>query len=219
MTIREQIIQYLKAHPEGIDDDRLSEALGLKARQQANIRCRKLADEGLVIRRSVHGKIHNFWANVDPISIEQPSIPRTPSALSSWFWEGNVQATVVNYLVSHNYLIRSVADTASRQTGKDIIAERKGKPLWITVKGYPKGTEKTSPSTQAGHWFKQAIFDVIAYRGESASIELGVALPDYPRYRSLAAKIKWFQPVARFTYFWVQKDGFVQLEQLESIDH
>jgi hypothetical protein len=30
MTIEERIIDYLQNHPEGVDDDRLTEALGLR---------------------------------------------------------------------------------------------------------------------------------------------------------------------------------------------
>ncbi len=33
MTIRDQIIDFLKSHPEGIDDDDLAFNLGLKSRQ------------------------------------------------------------------------------------------------------------------------------------------------------------------------------------------
>lgn len=79
------------------------------------------------------------------------------------------------------------------------------------MKGYPKGTEKTRPSTQAGHWFKDVIFDVIEYRGESAEAELAVALPDYPCYRALAGKITWFQAAAKFTYYWVQENGDIKI--------
>jgi hypothetical protein len=31
--------------------------------------------------------------------------------------------------------------------------------LWVTVKGYPKGTLKTNPSTQVVHWLNNAFFD------------------------------------------------------------
>jgi len=191
----------------------LAEALNLKSRHQANKRCRQLAKEGFVVRRVVNGKIHNFWVDGKqiefrpPVSIVKPTPPKNPSR--DWFWEGNVQAIVIRYLVSQKSLIRYAANTATREQGKDIIAERDGKQLWISVKGYPKGIDKTKPSTQAGHWFKQAIFDMIQYRGESDNLALGIALPDYPCYRSLASKITWFQPVAKFVYFWVKETGEV----------
>jgi len=218
MTIRERIVAFLQEHPEGIDDDTLAEALQLKRRQQANSRCRQLEKEGLVTRRRVGGKIHNFWVGDKQASPSQTQPTQTTPSLRAvssselWFWEGNVQAAVVGYLATQNCIIRSVADTASRQRGKDIVAERNGKPLWVTVKGYPRGTGKTHPSTQAGHWFKQAVFDIIEYRGENEIAELGMALPDFPRYRTLAQKINWFQPAAKFVYYWVQKNGEVVVE-------
>jgi len=214
MTIRQRIVDYLPKHPEGVGDDTLAETLGLSQRQQANARCRQLEKEGLVVRRRVGGKIRNFWLGstqtppLQPVSLADESgtlsYPSNP-----WYWEGNIQALVIRHLTSQHYLIRSVADTASRQQGKDIVAERNRKQLWITAKGYPIGTEKTRPSTQAGHWFKQAVFDVLVYRGESESVELGIALPDFPRYRSLADRIAWLKPLAKFVYYWVQENGTV----------
>jgi hypothetical protein len=130
----------------------------------------------------------------------------------NWFWEGNVQAQVVTYLASQKFKIMSVANTASREPGKDIVAERDGKELWVSVKGFPKGTARTQPSTQAGHWFKHAVFDILQYRGESKNNALGLALPDYPRYRTLSEKIAWLKPIAKFVYFWVQENGDVVVE-------
>jgi len=214
MTIKQSIISFLQTRPEGTDDDELARALTLKFRQQANIRCRELEKEGLVIRRKVKGKIHNFWAGKSsaPISTTTPKLSIDSPRYEPWFWEGNVQSRVVNYLVSQTNQIHSVADTASHQQGKDIIAEKSGKQLWISVKGYPKGTDKTNPSTQAGHWFKQAIFDVIEYREEDRNVSLAVALPDFRRYHFLANKISWFKPVANFIYFWVGQNGEVLSE-------
>ena len=218
MTIRERIAAFLEKHPKGVDDDVLAEALELKYRQQANSRCRQLEKEGLVIRRRVNGKIHNFWVDkkqVLPSDTQLVKVAISSKAVDGarpWFWEGNVQAAMVRYLSTQGCIIRSVADTASRQRGKDIVAERNGKPVWITVKGYPKGTIKTHPSTQAGHWFKGAIYDIIEYRGQSEIAELGMALPDYPRYRALVQKVNWFQTVAQFTYYWVQENGEVRVE-------
>jgi hypothetical protein len=147
MTTKQRIISFLQNHPEGIDDDELAKILDLSARQQANICCRELEKEGLVIRRQINGKIHNFWAGKDirsapPVERKlENSLPK----FSYWFWEGNVQEKVVEYLVTQNYQITSQADTASHQQGIDIVAKRNGISLWVSVKGYPKGTEKTNP--------------------------------------------------------------------------
>ncbi|HIJ71180.1 MAG TPA: MarR family transcriptional regulator [Planctomycetes bacterium] len=214
----------LQQHPEGIDDDILAETAVLKQRQQANSRCRQLEKEGLVVRRRVRGKIRNFWIDskqIAPLQTPLSQDPQPPKRVGakSWFWEGNVQAAVVRYLAIQGYNIRSVADTASRQPGKDIIAERSGLQLWITVKGYPRGTSKTPASTQAGHWFKSAIFDIIVYRGQSDVAQLGMALPDFPRYRSLTKKSGWFQSAATFSYYWVSKNGEISIESIGFLQH
>ncbi len=222
MTIKDRIADYLKNNPEGIDDDELAFNLGLKSRQQANKRCRELEKEGFVKRVVVNGKIHNFWTeNYYPKTaplmqtqvIKQPDEKlrqpvETPKS-SHWFWEGNVQSKVINFLVSQKYHIRSVADTASHQTGIDIIAEKNGKKLWVSVKGYPRGTEKTNASTQSRHWFIHAIFDIIEYRERDKEAFLAVAFPDFPSYRNLAKKITWLKSAAKFVYIWVKEDGSV----------
>jgi hypothetical protein len=157
MTIKERIAEYLKKHPEGVDDDLLARNLNLSARQQANSRCRDLEEEGLVERRKVRGKIHNFWIGGESRGETKASTPAKEltavkkSKTENWFWEGNVQAQVVGYLAGRGYSIMSVADTASHQRGKEV---------WVSAKGFPEGTAKTHPSTQAGHWFKQAVFDI-----------------------------------------------------------
>jgi hypothetical protein len=226
MTVRDRIISYLQRHPEGVDDDDLADALGLSRRQHSNNLCRGLRDQGLIQRRDVDGKIRNFW--VGGTSVAQPPRPSpkprvaevAPGAVpkpdvdkkQNWYWEGNVQARVVTYLAAQGCKIVSVADTASHQTGVDIIAEKSGTPLWVTVKGYPTGTAKTHPTVQAAHWFEEALFDVLEYRQDSEERLIAVALPDFPRYRSLAAKISWFKPVARFAYFWASENGGIDAE-------
>jgi hypothetical protein len=208
-TIRDRILEYLSQHPEGVDDDELARALKLKARQQANSRCRQLAAEGIVERRRVRGKLHNFL--IDPEKPIAPRIQPEPTEQQPWFWEGNVQDVVIEYLQSQEYRIVRFADTASRQPGKDIEAESDAGPLWVTVKGYPEGTPRTRPSTQASHWFKQALFDIVAWHGENPEAELAFALPDFSRYRDLAARVAWLQPVARFSFIWVMEDGTVEV--------
>jgi hypothetical protein len=217
MTIKERIISFLRNHPEGIGDDDLAKALNLRYRQQANMRCRELERESRIIRRQVEGKIHNFWVgDAFPHAPSMPSKKQHPrnnfSKSEDWFWEGNIQSKVVNFLKTQGFQIQSVADTASHQQGIDIVAEKEGKSLWVTVKGYPHGTDKTNPSVQASHWFKRAIFDIIEYRERDKEAALAVALPDFPRYRSLAEKITWLKPVAKYAYFWVNENGKVSVE-------
>lgn len=216
MTIVDRIVAYLQVHPEGADDDQLAMVLGLKQRQQANSRCRRLAAEGIIERGSVGGKIRNRWVGGgrDPVAIHSDSPSEVESSLTRpWFWEGNVQAQVITHLKAKGYNILRAANTASKEQGKDIEAFDKGVALWVTVKGYPNGTPRTRPSTQAGHWFKQAMFDILVWHGESPDAKLGLALPDFPRYRKLAEKVAWFQSIARFTYYWVHSDASIEIQE------
>lgn len=210
MTNREKIINFLKRHPEGIDDDDLSVQLQVFPRQQVNQICRKLEKRGLVIRRSKHGKIHNFWNEIAIPNDLKANWESCNNAIQidddePWHWEGNVQSVLVKKLVRDGFKILSVADTAKKTPGKDVIAEKEGVELWVTVKGYPKKTSKTSAPTQASHWFKDAIFDVIKYREEGKHVDIGAAFPDYPTYRRLAEKIAWLESAANFQYFWIKE--------------
>lgn len=62
------------------------------------------------------------------------------SAPRPWFWEGNVQAAGGAFLIDEGWRITHQVDTASRERGKDIEAERAGTTLWVTE----AGVEQTS---------------------------------------------------------------------------
>lgn len=59
-TREQRILEYLRSHPEGVDDDALSAALSISPRQSVNSASRSLAARGLVDRIVADGKIHNF---------------------------------------------------------------------------------------------------------------------------------------------------------------
>ena len=215
MTKKDEIIKFLKDNPNGIDDDKLSIVLGLKHRQQANSICRQLEIEGLIKRPQVNGKIQNFWIgnkkNIDiSYSIQEDNNQKSDEHL--WFWEGNIQLKVVDYLVASGFEILSIANTASHERGVDIIARLKKKELWITVKGYPTGTDRTNPTTQASHWFKEAVFDIIDYRNQNINLDLGIALPNCKRYHSLSEKTSWLKNVSGFRFYWVDEYGKLSIE-------
>lgn len=140
--------------------------------------------------------------------------PMTPhqhdSAPRPWFWEGNVQAAVTAFLEGDGWSITHAVDTASRERGKDVEATRAGATLWVTVKGYPESTPRTTPSTQARHWFSAALFDVILWREEDSNAEIAIALPAMRTYQRLAERTRWFRSAARCRYIWVTESGVVR---------
>lgn len=64
-TQRERVLAYLRAHPDGADDDLLACELGIAHRQAVNQTCRQLASTGVLVRRHdpAAGKIVNRLAD------------------------------------------------------------------------------------------------------------------------------------------------------------
>src|SRR5688572_26390154 len=65
VTNKEEIFDLIKGHPEGLDDDDISEMTGIQPRQQVQQLCNQLADSRRIRRRTVEKagkrrKIHNF---------------------------------------------------------------------------------------------------------------------------------------------------------------
>jgi hypothetical protein len=97
--------------------------------------------------------------------------------------------------------------------GAERLRGNNGRELWVTVKGYPKGTSKTSPSTQARHWFSHAIFDLILYRSERQDVVLAAAFPDnFKTYQNLATRVGWLKETLPFTLFWIESDGGIRTQ-------
>jgi hypothetical protein len=215
MTNLDLILQFLKHNKLPLCDDCLSEKTGIKPRQTIYQLCSRLAKEKSVFRNSSRcsgcGKVKitnsiNFNIPLDKPEPDQPDIV----SHRPWYWEGNIQAKLVSFLAKEDYKITRVADTKSRESGKDIEAiTPDGKILWVSVKGWP---EKT-PNIQGRHWFSQALFDIILYRDESKEIELALAFPDgFQTYLNLATRIKWFKETAKFKIFWISEQGSIRID-------
>lgn len=132
---------------------------------------------------------------------EAPPIQRAGDPTAPWYWEGNVQATVARFLASEGWAIESVADTASRQRGIDLVATNGARRLAVEVKGYP-GTfyargeragqpKPTAPTNQARHWFAQALLAAVLTGGSREQVEIALAFPDMPRFRDLIVRTEW----------------------------
>ncbi|MGI8796793.1 MAG: hypothetical protein ACR2IR_09490 [Acidimicrobiia bacterium] len=138
---------------------------------------------------------------------------------ADWFWEGNVARAVASHLETEGWAITFIADTASRQRGVDVLAEKDGRVLAVEVKGFPSkayadprraGEQKrTSPSTQANHWFAQALLAAMKYRGDRPDADIAVAFPDYSTYRRLLARTRASLDLLRLGVYLVREGGVV----------
>lgn len=139
----------------------------------------------------------------------------------SWHTEAHVQASVVAWLAGRGWRVLSVADTASRQHGIDIVAEQGGRTVGIEVKGYPSRAyadparssepKRTQPSNQATHWYSQAVLAAMRLRGRRPEMESVIALPDFSRYRNLFLETESSLSSAQIRVWWVDAHGNVEV--------
>jgi Holliday junction resolvase-like predicted endonuclease len=217
MTVADDVMQALRERPEGMTDAELAALLG-KRHQHINQTCRMLADQGLIIRDNAYGGIVNKVSGEAP---ERPTREPPPSATSTaeeWTWEGNVQSRIVTHLAKTGWNIIAVANTAQRERGVDIIAERDGQRMLVEVKGWPSAMyargeragqpKPTQPTLQASHWFAELLTSLIR-RGAEHGSRLAMGLPDMPRYRTLLGEAAWALERLDITVYLVTAEGAV----------
>jgi hypothetical protein len=190
MTRRDEVLTLLARNPDGLTDAELAQLTGA-SHPTINQTCRQLAAEGLIRRDDADRPIMNFGTGVQP-----PHRPAGTPHRPDWFWEGNVQAGMVRYLSAQGAVIRSVADTASKARGTDVVASLAGRVLHIEVKGWPSETyadarragevKRTQPTVQASHWFAGAVLSALRLRSKNPDDRVLIVFPDFPRYRNLS---------------------------------
>ena len=83
MTNKEEVFDLIQGHPEGLDDDDISDLTGITPRQQVQQLCNQLASSRRIRRESVEKtgkrrKIHNFPTNEND-SLSAPSFKESES--------------------------------------------------------------------------------------------------------------------------------------------
>jgi Holliday junction resolvase-like predicted endonuclease len=139
---------------------------------------------------------------------------------SPWHTEAHIQAAVVIALEASGWRILSQADTATKERGIDVVAARGAQVAGIEVKGFPTRTyadprrqaetKPTQPSTQAGHWYSQAVLAAMRLRTRNPEYLSIITLPDFPRYRRLFAETRSSLEAAGIQVWWVQASGTVE---------
>jgi hypothetical protein len=222
MTVADDVIRALGGNPAGMTDAELATMLA-RGHQHINQTCRLLADQGLIVRATTNGGIVNrLRGDVPPVRVAQPEPAGTAS---DWAWEGNVQSRGATYLAATGWFIIRVADTAQRERGVDIIAERDKQRLLVEVKGWPSSTyahgehagqpKPTQPGLQATHLFAEGLTTLIR-RGAAPGSRLALALPDMPRYRTLVAQAAWALDRLDITVYLVTAGGAVEMWKQEN---
>lgn len=124
-----------------------------------------------------------------------PQLPSSLPNMKPWPWEGSVQEIFASMLVRHGWKIESLADTARKARGVDVLATREDRLLGAEVKGYPSTnyadparaheTKKARPSTQARHWYAEGVLAALLLLESQPDRESLLVLPDNLRYQGL----------------------------------
>ncbi|TDQ05839.1 hypothetical protein EV186_1011817 [Labedaea rhizosphaerae] len=191
------MLRLLADHPEGLTDADLARLTGA-LHPAINQVCRQLAAEQLIHRDDAFRPIVNRSTGALPSLVA--AAPRSDSGYQDeWFWEGKVVGLVVQHLGRLGAYVRSVADTATKARGTDIVATLDGRTLHIEVKGWPSTVyadparahekKRTNPTVQAKHWMAEAVFSALRLRAKHGDDRVVAAFPSFPRYESLAAEV------------------------------
>lgn len=218
MTVTEQVPAALRGSGAELTDAEIARLVD-KGHQHVNQTCRRLAEQGLIVRDSSLGSITKRVATDPPTRARSAMRPQSAPVAEDRSREGNVQSRVVAYLAGTGWTIVSVADTARRDHGIDVVAEQDGVQLMVGAKGWPSTTyargkragqlKPTQPNLQATHWFAEGLATLIR-RGAEPNSRLALALPDMPRYRSLRAEAGWALRRLNMIVYLVEAAGSVQ---------
>lgn len=165
---------------------------------------------------------------IDNWRARQPPAPpvRTPSRTESqtefeWHTEEHTQQLLVAWLRQEGWTIVSTANTATRERGVDVVAERLGERLGVEVKGYPSrhyvngpkiGQLKvTPPESQAPKWFAHALVPAMTLRGREPDSRSAMCFPEFPVYRKLFRETAASTKAAGIEIWLVHADGTVEI--------
>jgi len=167
------------------------------------------------------GKITSGGAEAGEIA---PSpVAESARGEGDWHTEARVQAMVVEHLVREGWHIVRSSDTATRERGIDVEATRESKAIAVEVKGFPgRGyadprraaeRKRSQPSTQAKVWYSLAVSAAMITRTKMPEARSVIALPDFPRYRTLFRDTASQLRKCEIELWWVAIDGTVTVAE------
>lgn len=158
------------------------------------------------VERGLYRRVERAGSEPRKPPVKEESEPaRSPTPDSGdthleWHWEGNIQAAMVSYLASERWAIKSVANTAAREHGVDILADKDGHRIAVEVKGYPSlyyvrgpkqgERKKTAPPLQARVWYSDLLLSTMLLLNEGKHDQVVMCLPAVGTYESLVDRTK-----------------------------
>lgn len=143
-------------------------------------------------------------------------------AVKQWPWEGAVQNVFADVLLQHGWEIESLANTATKARGVDMLARKADRSLGAEVKGYPSvgyedparagETKRSSPSGQARNWYAKGVLAALMLREAQPERASLLVLPDAPRYRDLLTATRTGLTAAEVHVVLLRRDGLIDCE-------
>lgn len=206
-TVIDRVAAALVRQPGGVPVGDLARQLGLSYQGVRNEIERAGAAHGVWIDRSCSPVVARLRSD-GPSGAGRPfasaigarrAMPTSFDESREPDWEGNVQARICRWLLDEGWDLEQVADTASRERGTDVVAQRDGQRVHIEVKGWPSllyadpsrqaEVKRTEPTNQALHWFAGATHSCLRLREAHPADRVAMVFPDRPRYRKLVGEI------------------------------
>jgi len=200
MRVADDVLRALRARPAGMTDAEIAAMLH-KNHSQVNQVCRRLVDQGLLIRDGCAGGIISKARGGAPPVQVPAARTEASSASTGRGWEGNVEARVFTW-------------------GADIIVDQDAQRLTVEVRGWPGITysrgeragqpKLTARTLEPTHWFAQGL-TALTGRGVGAASQLALAPPDAARRRTLLTEAGWVLDRLDITVFLVAAEGTVEM--------
>jgi hypothetical protein len=215
MTHAERILDFLRSHPEGADDDQLAAALHIPHREAVNQTCRRLAAGGQIVRRPdpVSGKLINrvMTEGYAPLPVQDVP-PRPPvrtgqvlrfrdeDALRAFAYAGELKITEDQVKQAVHAVLQTagwhVETRWGHLPGIDIEATRGTDRLVVEAKG-----EGTRPAMRVN--FLLGALGELLQRMDTPDARYGLALPAHRQFVGLICRLPIWVRTHLSLHFWL----------------
>lgn len=179
---------------------------------------RRATDDEVAVWRDGHAAASARDATADRLDPSKTASADEPGF--EWHTEENTQQLLVEWLKRNAWTVVRTANTATREHGVDVIAERQGERVGIEVKGFPsrfyvtgpkRGLVKpTTPVEQAKKWYSHALVPAMRLRTREPEWRSVMCFPDFPVYRRLHEDTASSLHAAGVEVWLISEDGSVE---------
>jgi hypothetical protein len=142
-----------------------------------------------------------------------------------WYSEDFIIGSLTKFLKDNGYKIHKETGLPAERPEKVLIASKYFTKEIIEIKGFPNkpaslsGLQKPSATTNARHWFSDALFSSFVNFGKyysNENAEVAMALPNVEKYKAIIEKVQDYFTINNlyFKLYLVNEDGEVEVSNL-----